>query len=148
MSHGRKPALSQKTLAFLHAEVIHPLHAQRPRSTVEQAAIYLTWGALIGFVLLIISAPAVLVLFTFTSINLTVLWLQIGAILLMVSFLGFLPQIARESPGKAIGLALVGSLVSVSLYLYSYTSLPNRLIQLPALIAYGVLYAWKGGEYL
>jgi hypothetical protein len=148
MSPGRKPALSQKTLAFLHAEVIHPFHAQRTCSFVERAARYLIWGALIGFVLLIISAPILLVLLIFMSINVTVVWLQIGAGLLMVCFLGFLLQIAQQSLGKAIGLALVGSLFSVSLYLYSYTSLPARLIHLPALIAYGVLYAWKGGECL
>jgi hypothetical protein len=90
----------------------------------------------------------ILALVIFTPINLTVVWLQLGAGLLFVGFLGFLPQLARESPWKAILLVLVVSLIGISLYIYGHTTLPIALIQTPTLIAYGLLYAWKGSDLL
>jgi hypothetical protein len=68
--------------------------------------------------------------------------------MLLVCFLCCLPQMVRESLWKAIGMILVVCLISLTLYLYNYTSLSDRPIQLPALIAYALLYIWKGGDYL
>jgi hypothetical protein len=147
MSHGRKPALSQKTLAFLRAEVIHPFQAQNSQSKVERAAAYLIGGAVLGFMFLAITAPVFLVLALFTPINLTVLWLEIGAGLFAIGFLGMLPQFVQESLWKASLLVLIVTLIGLTLYGYGYTSLPSTLIETPTLIAYGLLYAWKGSDY-
>src|SRR5262245_39129846 len=153
MQRGRKPVLSQKSLAFLRAQMAPPQLASHPprsplRTLLERIRSAVGFGSLIGLVLLILSAPIVLVLFFVTPWNLTVLWLTIGAILGGVIFLGLLPEIAASSPWKAAGLGVVAVLVGLAPYLWRTAALPTTLIYTPLLLAYAILYAWQGATYL
>ena len=120
MHHGRRPALSSKSIALMQARLrLAPQVARDERTSdplLQRFVHLLTWVTLSAFLLLLISAPIVLLLWLLSPYNWTVVWLKSFAICAAGSLLMVLPDAAREAPWKTTVWALIIGLYGSSVY--------------------------------
>jgi hypothetical protein len=120
MQPGRRPALSPKSIAFMRAQLGHePLSIRGDpiKYTLRQHLVrILSWFAVGAFLLLLISAPIVLLFWLFSPYNWTVAWLNSLCICFGCLMLALLPDAAHDAPWKTGVWAIIISLFSVAAY--------------------------------
>ena len=120
MQPGRRPALSPKSIAFMRAQLGHEPLATRGdlrKSPLPQHLVrMLRWFAVGAFLLLLISAPIVLLFWLFSPYNWTVAWLNSLCIYVGCLMLALLPDAAHDAPWKTGIWAIIISLFGVAAY--------------------------------
>jgi hypothetical protein len=150
MEHGRRPALSPKSIAFMRAQLGHePLATDddlRQHTLLQRLMRMLTWFTVGAFILLGISAPIVLLLWLLSPYNLTITWLNCLCICVACLLLVFLPAAAHRAPWKTAVLAIVIILLANAAYIVVNVPYQIALADISLGFALGITAALEGYE--
>jgi hypothetical protein len=151
MHHGRRPALSPKSIALMQARLRQAPQAacDEPTSAplLHRFVQLLTWSILSAFLLLFISAPIVLLLWLLSPYNWTVVWLQSFGICAGCSLLLLLPDAARDAPWKTTVWALIIGLYGGAAYMVLNVPEQMAIADTSLGIAVGLIAALDGYEH-
>ena len=150
MHLGRRPALSRKSIAFMRAQLRQTPQAARDERTrhplLQRFEQLLTWVTLGAFLLLLISAPIVLLFWLLSPYNWTVMWLNSFGICGGCGLLVLLPDAARRAPWKTAVWALIIALFGGAAYVV--LNVPHQMAVADTClgIALGLTAALEGYE--
>src|SRR4051794_15097697 len=150
MHHGRRPALSPKSIALMQARLRQaPQVAPDERTSdplLQRFMHLLTWVTLSAFLFLLISAPIILLLWLLSPYNWTVIWLKSFGTCAAGSLLLLLPDAARDAPWKTTVWALIIGLYGSTLYIVLNVPEQMAVANTSLGLAVGLTAALRGYE--